>query len=224
MTRKASNNPLQQHNNAALVSQLREQQLLIFNLQQQLFTAHQYINQQQLQNNIQRHMQQAQGLIDQSLKHSEGHMQERNPHMPTNIQQPGGHVTNPSAQETNTHTSTHVQQEGGHVRNPNTHDERNPRSPTNAQQPGGLVRNSNTLERNPSAQSRVQHIRKNVAIIGDSMLNEIKQSEMRHKHNVQIQNHPGATSEDIIHHVRAHARKKPDTIIITVGHNDITEN
>ena len=217
----------QQHNNAALVSQLREQQLLIFNLQQQLFSAHQFINQQQLQNNIQRHMQQAQGLIDQSLKHSAGHTQERNPHMPTNVQQPGGHVPNPSAQERNTHTSTNVQQVGGQVRNPNTH-ERNPHNPTNAQQPAGLVRNPNTQERNPSAsnnaQSRVQHIRKNVAIIGDSMLNEIKQSEMRYKHNVLIRNHPGATSEDIIHHVRAHARKKPNAIIITVGHNDITEN
>ena len=56
------------------------------------------------------------------------------------------------------------------------------------------------------------------------MLNEIKASEMRRHHNVQVRNHPGATSEDMLYHIKAHARKKPDAVIVTVGHNDISDN
>ena len=46
-------------------------------------------------------------------------------------------------------------------------------------------------------------------------------NEVYRDNSVKIRYHPGATTDDIIDYVRPTARKKPDTIIIHTGTNDI---
>ena len=51
--------------------------------------------------------------------------------------------------------------------------------------------------------------RKNVFIVGDSLLNGINENGMKKlNHNVKVRNHPGATTEDIIDHIKPILRKK----------------
>ena len=40
-------------------------------------------------------------------------------------------------------------------------------------------------------------------------------------HNVKVRNHPGATTEDIIDHIKPILRKKPDLLIVHSGTNDL---
>ena len=82
---------------------------------------------------------------------------------------------------------------------------------------------SNNSNKNEGQKDR-QQVRKNVMIVGDSMLNAINEREMRKHHFVQVRNHPGANTDDLLHHTRAHARKKPDAMILLVGQNDISQN
>ena len=65
--------------------------------------------------------------------------------------------------------------------------------------------------------------RKNVTIIGDSILNGLSEQGLRKKHNVKIRAHSGATSYDIKDHMRPIARRKPDCIIVHCGTNDLTK-
>ena len=46
-------------------------------------------------------------------------------------------------------------------------------------------------------------------------------NEVYRDNSVKIRYHPGVTTDDIIDYVRPTARKKPDTIIIHTGTNDI---
>lgn len=65
--------------------------------------------------------------------------------------------------------------------------------------------------------------RKNVFIVGDSLLNGINENGMKKlNHNVKVRNHPGATTEDIIDHIKPILRKKPDLLIVHSGTNDLT--
>ena len=67
--------------------------------------------------------------------------------------------------------------------------------------------------------------RKNVFIVGDSMLNALEEKRLSNNKNfVKVKNHPGATSQDIIDHLRPIIRKKPDMIIVHAGTNDLTSN
>lgn len=66
--------------------------------------------------------------------------------------------------------------------------------------------------------------KKQVYIVGDSMLNNIDEKLMRAHNFVRVRNHPGATTEDLLHHMRPHIRKTLDSVILLAGHNDITEN
>ena len=72
----------------------------------------------------------------------------------------------------------------------------------------------------------VHHDTKNVVIVGDSLLNNIvgKGLQKDHHNKVKVRSHPGATTRDIIDHVRPVARKKPDKIILMAGTNDLTIN
>ena len=64
--------------------------------------------------------------------------------------------------------------------------------------------------------------RKNVFIVGDSLLNGINENGMKKlNHNVKVRNHPGATTEDIIDHIKPILRKKPDLLIVHSGTNDL---
>ena len=75
-------------------------------------------------------------------------------------------------------------------------------------------------------QKALPQTQKNVVIVGDSLLNNIvgKGLQKDHHNKVKVRSHPGATTRDIIDHVRPVARKKPDKIILMAGSNDLTIN
>ena len=67
--------------------------------------------------------------------------------------------------------------------------------------------------------------KKQVLIVGDSMLNAIDEKELRRDAFVRVRNHPGATIQDLIDHARAHTRNiKHDGVIIMAGTNDASLN
>ncbi len=63
---------------------------------------------------------------------------------------------------------------------------------------------------------------KRITIVGDSMLNGIMEDGMQKNHNVRIKRRPGATTLDIMDHVKPVIRKKSDLNIIHTGTNDLT--
>ena len=65
-------------------------------------------------------------------------------------------------------------------------------------------------------------LKKDIVIIGDSMIKYINARETSRSSSVKIRSHPGATTEDLIDYVKPTARKKPKMMIIHSGTNDIT--
>ena len=65
-----------------------------------------------------------------------------------------------------------------------------------------------------------------IEIIGDSMLNGIHERGMNKDANikVKIRKYPGASSIDILDHIKPSLRKAPEQIIIHAGTNDISNN
>ena len=63
--------------------------------------------------------------------------------------------------------------------------------------------------------------KKEIIIVGDSMIKHVNGREVSRDNSVKIRCHPGATTDDIIDYVRPTARKKPDMIIIHTSTNDI---
>ena len=63
--------------------------------------------------------------------------------------------------------------------------------------------------------------KKEIIIVGDSMIKHVNGHEVSRDNSVKIRYHPGATTDDIIDYVRPTAHKKPDMIIIHTGTNDI---
>ena len=66
--------------------------------------------------------------------------------------------------------------------------------------------------------------KKAIAIVGDSILNGIKERGLSGKHHVRVRAHPGATSLDLVDHIKPIARRKPDIVIIHCGTNDLTNS
>ena len=64
--------------------------------------------------------------------------------------------------------------------------------------------------------------KKDIVIIGDSMIKYINGREISRSSSVKIRSHPGATTEDLIDYVRPTARKKTKMMVIYSGTNDIT--
>ena len=63
--------------------------------------------------------------------------------------------------------------------------------------------------------------KKEIIIVGDSMIKHVNGSEVSRDNSVKIRCHPGATADDTIDYVRPTARKKSNMIIIHTGTNDI---
>ena len=62
-----------------------------------------------------------------------------------------------------------------------------------------------------------------VTIIGDSMLHGISdRGLMNRQRKVYVKVNPGANTQDIVDHLKPVVRRRPDTIIIHTGTNDIT--
>ena len=69
--------------------------------------------------------------------------------------------------------------------------------------------------------------KKSIIVVGDSILNGINEnglSKHAKTHNVKVRADPGATSRDLIDHIKPVARRKPSLIVVNVGTNDITNN
>ena len=66
-------------------------------------------------------------------------------------------------------------------------------------------------------------VKKEVFIIGDSMIKYVNGREVSRSDSVKVRSHPEATTDDFIDYVRT-VRKKPDLIIIHSGTNDIQNN
>ena len=65
---------------------------------------------------------------------------------------------------------------------------------------------------------------KNVDIIGDSMLNNINGKGVSKSKKVDVLNIPGATSGDIVDKIDDALEGKPESLIVHVGTNDLTNN
>ena len=65
--------------------------------------------------------------------------------------------------------------------------------------------------------------RKKVVLLGDSHYNQIDETLLRRKHYVQVRNHPGATSTDLLDHLKRVLRSSPppDHIIYHGACNDL---
>ena len=66
-------------------------------------------------------------------------------------------------------------------------------------------------------------VRKNITIIGDSILNGLEEAGMQKDHNVKVRAHSGATTRDIIDDIKPVVRKRPSCVIIHSGTNDLTQ-
>ena len=65
-----------------------------------------------------------------------------------------------------------------------------------------------------------------VEILGDSMLNGIQEKGLNKNAdiNVKIQKYSGASSTDILDHIKPSLRKEPDQIVIRAGTNDLAND
>ena len=59
---------------------------------------------------------------------------------------------------------------------------------------------------------------------GDSVLNGVNEKGLSKSHNVKVKNYPGATSEDILDKIDDLLKVKPDSLLVHVGTNDLTNN
>ena len=66
-------------------------------------------------------------------------------------------------------------------------------------------------------------VRKSITIIGDSILNGLEEAGMQKDHNEKVRAHSGATTRDIVEHIKPVLRKRPSCIIIHSGTNDLTQ-
>ena len=67
-------------------------------------------------------------------------------------------------------------------------------------------------------------LKKEVFIIGDSIIKHVNGREVSRNDSVKVRSHPGAITDDFIDYVRPTVRKKPNLIILHGGTNDIQNN
>ena len=63
----------------------------------------------------------------------------------------------------------------------------------------------------------------NIVVVGDSHLNAIDEQRLRQTHYVRVRNHPGATSADLVDHIKPISREKVDHIIYHGCCNDLNK-
>ena len=56
------------------------------------------------------------------------------------------------------------------------------------------------------------------------MLNGITEHGLDKQHRMEVKAHPGATSQDILDHIKPTVRRNPDVLIIHAATNDITND
>ena len=79
------------------------------------------------------------------------------------------------------------------------------------------------LDESGERKNEDKHEKKRVIIVGDSILNGISEKGLTKKnHIVKVRPHPGATTEDLVDHIKPVARRKPNMVILHIGTNDLT--
>ena len=59
-------------------------------------------------------------------------------------------------------------------------------------------------------------------VVGDSLVKYLRREDLSSKKNdVKVITHPRSTTEDILDYIKPIARRKPDTLIIHTGTNDL---
>ena len=65
--------------------------------------------------------------------------------------------------------------------------------------------------------------KKNIVIVGDSIINNIDAKGLGRNHNIKVRSYGGATTRDMVDHIEPSLRSKPGVIIIHAGTNDLTK-
>ena len=75
-------------------------------------------------------------------------------------------------------------------------------------------------------QKQIREKKIRVEILGDSMLNGVQEKGFNKNAdiNIKIRKYHGASSTEILDHIRPSLRKEPDQIIIHPGANNLTDN
>ena len=142
------------------------------------------------------------------------------PAIPTTHDLPGGAVKNSSSSKEKNNLQETSQKCMG----------KNPQSTVSSKGKGNNNLHGGNSSHNKSKQNQTDPAnqqRKTIIVVGDSILNGINEnglSKNAKKHNVKVRAHPGATSRDLIDHIKPVARRKPSLIVVHVGTNDITNN
>ena len=66
--------------------------------------------------------------------------------------------------------------------------------------------------------------KKNIVAIEDSMIKNVNGRDLSRGDSVKILSHPGASTEDLIAHIKPAVRKNPDIAVIHEGTNDLQNN
>ena len=142
------------------------------------------------------------------------------PAIPATHDLPGGAVKNSSSSKEKNNLQETSQKCMG----------KNPQSTESSKGKGDNNLHGGNISHNKSKQNQTDPAnqqRKTIIVVGDSILNGINEnglSKNAKKHNVKVRAHPGATSRDLIDHIKPVARRKPSLIVVHVGTNDITNN
>ena len=78
------------------------------------------------------------------------------------------------------------------------------------------------IENNKHSQVKSKKEKKNIFVVGDSMLKNITGSGISRDHTVKIRPHPGASTVDMIDYIKPELRHKPDIVILNCATNDTT--
>ena len=70
----------------------------------------------------------------------------------------------------------------------------------------------------------IEDLSNKVVIIGDSMLNSINSRRLSKSNEVDVLNFPGANSADVLTKIDDVLNKKPESLIVRVGTNDLTND
>ena len=85
----------------------------------------------------------------------------------------------------------------------------------------GLLSEANFV---PRATKGIEDLLNKVVIIDDSMFSNINSPELSKSKKVNVLNFPGATSADVVTKIDDVLNKKPASLIVHVGTNDLTND
>ena len=67
-------------------------------------------------------------------------------------------------------------------------------------------------------------VKKNIVVIGDSIIKNVNGKDVSRHDSVKIRPHPGASTEDLINHIKPAISKNPVIVLIHTGTNDLQNN